>query len=77
MLTKAWPHGLEKVVTVEHVDRLDDGSLAFVAAIDDQKEGFIMAFMKHDIEPVEGARVVIQFMRGGPTGGYWKIVREA
>ena len=39
------------------------------------KEAFIMVWVWHEIAPVVGHGVTIQFMAGGPTGGYWKIIK--
>ena len=70
MQTRTWPYGTEKTVTVKGVDP------RFVICIDQSNEGYVMMFVTHDINPVLNERVVVQFQRGGPAGGYWKIVRR-
>lgn len=68
-IVRTWPYGTEKKVKVEYA------SNALIICVEGN-EAFLL--VRHaDIEiPCAGAEVVIVFMEGGPTGGYWKIKRQ-
>ena len=77
MLSRTWPYGTEKTGTVKIVDC--GGWLYMpkwvVTVIGDDGEGYILTGTQHRIVPKENSRVVMRFTEGGPTGGYWEIVR--
>ena len=41
---------------------------------DEFDEGHVLAGITHSIRPEKGDKVKMQFTRGGPLKGYWKII---
>lgn len=78
MLQKVVPYGTKMTGKVEGVDALNCPPHApnSVIVIGDDNEGYVMVRVTHAIVPRKGQRVEMQFCNGGPTGGYWKIMRE-
>lgn len=88
MKTRTWPYGTEKEAvihdyggraTIDHRPGKLDPKDAIVVCEDVDGEGHVMVGVDHDIPlsgRMVGQRVVIRFVQGGPTGGYWKIVRR-
>ena len=74
MNTRTWPYGTRYTVQVMEVVPGEDNftPLLVVAACSD--ELFFMRGVRHDAIPIRGDFVPIEFMKGGPLGGYWKIV---
>jgi hypothetical protein len=76
---RTWPYGTKKVAVVGSVmfagsKPQDPKSPEMTVLTDeDEGEGHLLMRVTHDIAPLKGQRVVMEFMRGGPTGGYWKI----
>jgi len=48
-----------------------------VMVADQHGEGQLLVFVRHDIVPKIGMRVVMEFTQGGVMKGYWKIISEA
>jgi hypothetical protein len=82
MLTRTWPYGTELNGIVASVERRMTLKAAgrkpttLVAVVTDDGEGHILVGADNAIEPAVHMRVVIQFTKGGPLGGYWRIVRQ-
>lgn len=68
MQERTWPYGTTKDATVINVS----GNTVVLG--DEDGEGHALIGIDHDVQPKEGEGVSIRFCKGGPTGGYWKIV---
>lgn len=78
MKTKTWKYGTKlsgevMVVVKGSHPRKPRMAGVFVPSKD---EAFIMVGVEHEAEPVHGQTVTIEFKQGGPTGGYWQIVKK-
>jgi hypothetical protein len=71
MNKRTWPYGTRKTGKV-----VDMGVLktAIVIIAGDDGEGYILTGVLPDV-CFRGQQVTIEFTEGGPTGGYWKIVK--
>jgi hypothetical protein len=82
MQTTTWPYGTEltgEVIEVSDRLVLKAGTRRRVTLIlvkTGEEEAHVILSADHAIATHAGMRVVIQFTKGGPTGGYWRIVRE-
>lgn len=70
MIEVTWDYGSRLNAKVDMVD----GNV--VVCGDENGHGHIIVNADHDVEPVAGREVVLEFCQGGPRGGYWKIVSE-
>ena len=70
MIVRTWQYGTRKtgVVCTWHQTKRD----SVVLVTGDDGEGYILIGERTPVDAHQ--RVVIEFTRGGPTGGYWKIV---
>ena len=74
---KTWPYNTRLPGVVVDVIPGDRGLCPYAVVCESHGDGFIMTGVEHDIEPRKGEQVVMQFMEGGPAGGYWKIISLA
>jgi hypothetical protein len=69
MQTRTWPYGTRKVGTVSSVDNLRNHRIVFITSED---EGYFLLGEPADVRV--GQTVTFEFCKGGPMGGYWRIV---
>ena len=82
MVRRTWEYGTRlRGVVVESTQRsltLPGKPARFVTltiVTDEKGEGHFL-LGRQMLEPVAGDRVVMEFMQGGPTGGFWLIVEK-
>ena len=68
---RTWDYGTKKTVKI-----LDVNTSVITAHEEITKEGFILAGIRSPFRLSRGDAVIIEFKRGGPTGGYWDIVER-
>lgn len=74
LITKQWNYGDRltiRIITVE-----GDG-LVIAGKNEATGEGFILAGGGQSVAPEIGKCYILEFTKGGPLRGYWKIVAEA
>ena len=77
MTTRTWPYGTRKTGTVKFIVNRSRVSLLVVEDSDDPKEAYLLLDGPGHFGGLEeGKPVTIEFTFGGPTGGYWEVVRE-
>jgi D-glycero-D-manno-heptose 1,7-bisphosphate phosphatase len=74
---KTWPYGTRRKAKVGRVFRKLNGASSdndAVTLVDEFGEGH-MIVGHPEIEVAPNEDVILEFTKGGPTGGYWKIIR--
>jgi hypothetical protein len=73
VVIKQWKFG--ERVTIRIIAGEGDGLL--ITGINEATgEGFILAGDDQSVKPEIGKSYVLEFTKGGPMGGYWKIIEE-
>jgi hypothetical protein len=77
MQTVTWPYGSLKTVVVEQIVPFKGTNILICTECDTrEKAGHVIAGGDHAIDPTVRMKAVMEFTRGGPTGGYWRLIRE-
>jgi hypothetical protein len=73
MITRTYPYGTKKNVTVLNVTQGMSSVVTVVCKQDGTDQEFFLVMTKRDkgAEAKPGDRGVITFKAGGPKGGYW------
>lgn len=76
MNARTWTYGTRLKATVEMVKKSALSPLcpAVTMLTDELGEGHVIVAVAHALEPVRGAEVVMEFTKGGASGGFWRIV---
>ena len=74
--TKTWPYGttLRGVVFVARITSQHSKSAQLI--IDKTNEGHVLIGSAADFTAKDGDEGTLTFTKGGPTGGYWKFVKD-
>lgn len=79
MTARTWPYGTRKTgeVHVAEKCKLPSGGSGSIVCVGVAGEEQAFVLIQNQTEPVpdEGSIVTIEFTQGGPTGGYWRIVK--
>ncbi len=70
MLQRTWEYGSRLNAEVMNVRR------DIITVLDEHGEGHILVGDYHAFKPAKGDKVTLRFCKGGPTGGFWKIVAK-
>lgn len=73
MLTRTWPYGMTKTVTVEEVLPLP-GQVVAICTEQGTHEGFMLQLAACDAQKGEQRQIV--FKEGGPMGGFWDFLQR-
>lgn len=73
IVIKQWAFGARVTIRIIAVE--GDG-LVIAGKNEATGEGFILAGDDQRVKPEIGKSYVLEFTKGGPMGGYWKIVGE-
>ncbi len=75
---RTWPYGTRIKVAVELVEEASNSLTPRIAVFIalEGAEGFVAISTEHDRVPVAGEQGTIEFREGGPTGGYWALIKE-
>ena len=71
MILRTWPYGTRVTGTVCTYHQTRRYSTVVITG--DDGEGYILVGEPTSVDVHQ--RVTIEFMRGGPTGGHWRIVQ--
>lgn len=81
MNTRTWPYGTTRRGVVQKTNWRPPGLPASAGSgqliVDDLNEGHICVGECGDATAKEGDSGTLTFTKGGPTGGYWKFVKDA
>ena len=77
-IARTWPYGTRKTGTVVAIVNLNTLSVLVVRDGDDPKKAHVLMYGYGHFDGLnEGDTVTIEFKEGGPTGGYWDVVKDA
>ncbi len=72
---RTWPYGTRRKVTVVKVAATSSGQVVMCSDDLMKGEGYIL-IQEPDQSVAAGQQRTIEFLRGGPTGGYWAFTSE-
>lgn len=79
--TRTWPYGTKKTVTVDTIKlgllSNDFDVICIEQMPNGDREGYLLIGCKNLVAVEVGKRYVMEFTKGGPCGGYWRIIAEA
>ena len=74
--TKTWPYGTTLRGTVFVAKITSQHSKTAQLVIDERNEGHVLVGNAADFSAVQGDDGTLTFTKGGPTGGYWKFIKD-
>jgi len=75
MKTRTWQFGTRINGVVQEVIESKDALCPRMTLVLGDGEGFVIMGVTHEVMPMKRQPATIEFTKGGPTGGYWRIVK--
>lgn len=90
--TKTWPYGTRKIVKVAEAripatrafaavkaalrPEFRDVECCIVTEVHDPRIGHLLLGTDHLVPPVKDKTYIMEFTKGGPLDGYWRLISE-
>lgn len=75
MRTRTWPYGTQFVGKVAEAEFKPGVNCLLVVVENKPPQGFVIIGGDHAFTPKKDQTVTIEFTKGGPYGGYWRVVK--